>query len=564
MTDPEASGTQTSRTQTSGADPSRTRTSGTDPSGTEASATATSAAAPGAAPGAPGSTSPFVPGLRATTLGMLALIALGAFEALAVSTAMPSVVTDLGGFELYATAFAGPVAAGVVGLTVAGLWSDRRSPVAPLLTGVALFLAGLVVAGLAGSMPVLVAGRVVQGVGSGLYSVVLYVVVARVYPEATRPRVFAAFAAAWVVPGLIGPFLAGVIVEQLGWRWVFLGVPLLAVPAVLALWPALASIRQAPPASAGPSGGGESAGTTSPDAPSTENAGSRDAVPAGTTTPGAPSRGDATGTAPSGGAAVGRSAPGRSGVRTSTQLVALSVVAAVGVLALHHAGQQRGASALVWTLAGGAAVALTLPRMLPTGTLRAARGLPSVIALRGLLSAAFTAAEVFLPLLLQTHRGLGPSAAGAVLTCAAVSWSTGSWLRGRGFGGWSDVRWLRAGGGAMVAGITVVALVVAPAVPVAIAYVGWTVAGLGMGLAFPTTSILTLRLSPPESQGANSSALQIMDSVSIALVLALSGALLTALGGPAALGAFAAGFALAAVVAAGSVAVAHRTVPRRG
>ena len=67
------------------------------------------------------------------------------------------------------------------------LWTDRRSPVAPLLTGVALFLAGLVVAGLAGSMPVLVAGRVVQGIGSGLYSVVLYVVVARVYPEASRP-----------------------------------------------------------------------------------------------------------------------------------------------------------------------------------------------------------------------------------------------------------------------------------------------------------------------------------------------------------------------------------------
>lgn len=490
-------------------------TPGTAAPGTGTSAPGTGASAHGASPGTEPSTSPFAPGLRATTLGMLALIALGAFEALAVSTAMPSVVTDLGGFELYATAFAGPVAAGVVGLTVAGLWSDRRSPVAPLLTGVALFLAGLVVAGLAGSMPVLVAGRVVQGVGSGLYSVVLYVVVARVYPEATRPRVFAAFAAAWVVPGLVGPFLAGVIVEQLGWRWVFLGVPLLAVPAVLALWPSLAAIRHAPPSSAG-------------------------------------------------GSAHGPSGAGRPDARASLNLVALSVVTAVGVLALHHAGQQRGGPALAWTVAGGAAVALTLPRMLPTGTLRAARGLPTVIALRGLLSAAFTAAEVFMPLLLQTHRGLGPSAAGAVLTCAAVSWSTGSWLRGRGFGGWSDVRWLRVGAAGMVTGIAVVALVVAPALPVAIAYVGWTVAGLGMGLAFPTTSILTLRLSPPESQGANSSALQIMDSVSIALVLALSGALLTALGGPAQLRAFAAGFALAAAVALVAAVVAHRTVPRDG
>ncbi|MBB2923553.1 MFS transporter [Cellulomonas cellasea] len=521
----------------------------TDP---ETSATDTAAGAP------PPSTSPFVPGLRATTLGMLALVALGAFEALAVSTAMPTVVADLGGVELYATAFAGPVAAGVVGLTVAGLWSDRRSPVPPLLTGVALFLAGLVVAGLAGSMPVLVAGRVVQGVGSGLYSVVLYVVVARVYPEATRPRVFAAFAAAWVVPGLIGPFLAGVIVEQAGWRWVFLGVPLLAVPAVLALWPSLTAIRQGPPARPEPvdpepdgvtavNGGAPASGTSA----SSTSASSR---PASSRSASATS-GDAPATGPSG----DRGAD----ARASTRLVALSVVAAVGVLALHHAGRQRGAEALGWTVAGGAAVALTLPRMLPTGTLRAARGLPTVIALRGLLSAAFTAAEVFMPLLLQTHRGLGPSAAGAVLTCAAVSWSTGSWLRGRGFGGWSDVRWLRVGAAGMVAGIAVVALVVAPAVPVAAAYAGWTVAGLGMGLAFPTTSLLTLRLSPPESQGANSSALQIMDSVSIALVLALSGALLTALGGPAALRAFAAGFALAAAVALAAALVSHRVVPRR-
>ncbi|GEA87066.1 MFS transporter [Cellulomonas cellasea] len=511
----------------------------TDP---ETSTTEATAGAP------PPSTSPFAPGLRATTLGMLALIALGAFEALAVSTAMPTVVADLGGFELYATAFAGPVAAGVVGLTVAGLWSDRRSPVAPLLTGVALFLAGLVVAGLAGSMPVLVTGRVVQGVGSGLYSVVLYVVVARVYPEATRPRVFAAFAAAWVVPGLIGPFLAGVIVEQVGWRWVFLGVPLLAVPAVLALWPSLTAIRQGPPARPDP-GGSTSSGAGAPASGTSASGTSASGTSASATSDDAP--------------ATGPSGDRGSDARASTRLVALSVVAAVGVLALHHAGQQRGAEALGWTVAGGAAVALTLPRMLPTGTLRAARGLPTVIALRGLLSAAFTAAEVFMPLLLQTHRDLGPSAAGAVLTCAAVSWSTGSWLRGRGFGGWSDVRWLRVGAAGMVAGIAVVALVVAPAVPVAVAYVGWTVAGLGMGLAFPTTSLLTLRLSPPESQGANSSALQIMDSVSIALVLALSGALLTALGGPTALRAFAAGFALAAAVALAAALVSHRVVPRR-
>jgi len=150
---------------------------------------------------------PFAAEYRVVTLGMVALVALGGFESLAVSTAMPSVVADLGGIALYATAFAGPIATSVIGLTLAGFWVDRRGPVAPLLVGVALFVVGLVVAGLAPSMLVLVAGRIVQGFGSGLYSVVLYVIVARVYPEQIRPRVFAAFAAAWVVPGIVGPYL---------------------------------------------------------------------------------------------------------------------------------------------------------------------------------------------------------------------------------------------------------------------------------------------------------------------------------------------------------------------
>ena len=88
---------------------------------------------------------------------------------------------------------------------------------------------GLVIAGLATSMPVLVAGRLVQGLGTGGQTVALYVVVARVYPASMHGRVFAAFSAAWVVPSLIGPFLAGAVAEFLHWRWVFLGVAALTV-----------------------------------------------------------------------------------------------------------------------------------------------------------------------------------------------------------------------------------------------------------------------------------------------------------------------------------------------
>ncbi|MEL7974937.1 MFS transporter [Isoptericola sp. F-RaC21] len=182
---------------------------------------------------------------RTVLVGMVAYVALGAFESLAVSTAMPTVAAELDGLRLYTLAFAASSAAGVAGMLVAGPWTDRHGPTPPLWAGIALFLTGLVVAGLAPTMPVLLAGRTLQGAGTGLEGVALFVLVARVFPEERRAKVFAWFAAAWVVPGVVGPLLAGAVTQYLGWRWVFLAVPVLAVPALLALRPGLAAARGA-------------------------------------------------------------------------------------------------------------------------------------------------------------------------------------------------------------------------------------------------------------------------------------------------------------------------------
>lgn len=207
-----------------------------------------------------GAEAPLVPRAQRTVLvGMVAYIALGAFESLAVATAMPTVAAELDGLRLYTLAFATGSAAGVVGMLVAGRWTDRRGPTPPLLAGISLFLVGLLVAGLAPSMPVLLVGRTVQGAGSGIEGVAIFVLVARVFPQERRAKVFAWFAAAWVVPGVVGPLLAGAMTQYLGWRWVFLAVPVLAVPALLALRPALAAGRSAGPvepvtADGGPTG----------------------------------------------------------------------------------------------------------------------------------------------------------------------------------------------------------------------------------------------------------------------------------------------------------------------
>lgn len=261
----------------------------------------------------------WAPRLRAMTVGSVALISLVAFEALAVGTAMPTVARSLDGLALYGIAFGGSFAASVIGMVVSGIWCDARGPRAPLWHGVGWFVVGLVVAGTAPLMGFLVVGRVVQGFGSGLLSVALYVIVARAYPEDLHRRIFAAFAAAWVVPSLVGPVLAGLIVEHLGWRWVFLAVPALAVPAVLLIHPGLRSF-----------------GAT---------VASR--VPAG---------------------AVAR--------------IAWACGAGVSAALLHIGGQQRGVTAVVLVVIALAGLLVCAPRLLPAGFLRAARGLPTVIGLR--------------------------------------------------------------------------------------------------------------------------------------------------------------------------------------
>ena len=101
------------------------------------------------------------PAYATTTIAVFALIAFNAFETMAVTTVMPTISRDLDGLALYAVAFAAPLASSVVGMVAAGMWSDRRGPAGALLVSLGLFTAGVLSCGLAPSMEVLVAGRVV-------------------------------------------------------------------------------------------------------------------------------------------------------------------------------------------------------------------------------------------------------------------------------------------------------------------------------------------------------------------------------------------------------------------
>src|SRR5262245_41443631 len=156
----------------------------------------------------------WAPDRRATTTGLLILVTIAAFEALAVNTALPTIARNLHGGAFYSWVFTTMLAASVVGTVLSGKLSDRYGPAPGLLAGPVLFVAGLLVAGFAPTMPVLRARRVLHGFGAGAQIVALYVLIAAVYPVGDRPAAFGALSAAWVVPGLVGPALAGFVTQQ--------------------------------------------------------------------------------------------------------------------------------------------------------------------------------------------------------------------------------------------------------------------------------------------------------------------------------------------------------------
>ncbi|WP_433012419.1 MFS transporter [Kribbella sp. CA-294648] len=437
------------------------------------------------------------PKYRALTIGMVALITLIAFESLAVTTAMPTAAQALDGLALYALAFGGPLASSVVAMVVSGTWSDLKGPARPLWYGTAWFLVGLILAGSAPTMELLVAGRFIQGFGGGLVTVALYVVVGHLYPPELRPRIFAAFATGWVVPSLVGPAVAGLIVEHAHWRIVFLAVPVLAVPAVLVMRPGLARMN---------------AGTV---------------------------------------VQADRSMWDRRAL--------WAVAAAVGVGLLSYGGQQSGVLQPILVVLGLIGLVGFVPKLLPVGTFRLGSGLPSVVALRGFVAASGFGAEVFLPLMLTRERGLSPSYAGLVLTVSALSWTAATWYRGRPKQPFSHAVFLQAGMISIVLGIVTAALTLNPHVPVVVGILGWSLAGLGMGTVFPTLSVLVLEYSSREEQGTNSSALQLSDALATATVLAVGGSLFAVIEPHAPTTAYLIAFGLPALLALIGVVAGRRT-----
>lgn len=148
---------------------------------------------------------------------------------------MPAVSHDLHGIAFYGLVFSGYSLAGLAATPLAGYLADRYGPGRPFAITTAVFVAGSVLCGLAPSMALLAAARVVQGWGGAALYTIAYGAIAKAYPESGRARMLALLAAVWVVPGLVGPGFGAIVTETIGWRWCFFSLlPIVAVAFAMA------------------------------------------------------------------------------------------------------------------------------------------------------------------------------------------------------------------------------------------------------------------------------------------------------------------------------------------
>jgi MFS family permease len=414
--------------------------------------------------------SPWAPEYRRLSIGIVALVSVFGFEGIAIGAVMPVAAADLNAISNYAVAFTSFTMASLLGMTFAGLWANKIGLARVVVFAVAALALGSMIAGFAPNLAVLTVGRSIQGFAMGIDLVTMYVVIGRMYPEALRAKALGMLAAAWVVPGLIGPGLAGLLVEISSWRMTFWIVPLLLIGPIMLLIPELKKLPFVP----------------------------------------SPVRTDAK-------------------IQITSVLVAIGALA-VFQAGASHVGRWNTALLVAIFIGSLGVTAWSTKALMPRGFLRMAPGIPAIVGMRGVVAGSFFAAEIYVPLALQEIRGTSVALSGGVLTAATITWFAGSWLQGSHKLKYSRQQVLFAGVLLTCLGIalTPVAVFVPSSIMVAalVASVVWGIAAFGMGMCFPTLGVLMLDQSPDEEHARHSASLQMSDSFGVIIATALAGSVL--------------------------------------
>lgn len=409
-----------------------------------------------------------MPNQTLLSLAAFSLITGFAFEAMATTNAMPAVMRDLGDDAWFSLA-AGVTLAGQIMTTVFTGWlCDRFGVGRPLLFGVCGFILGSTLAGLAPNLWVFVVARLVQGLGIGFTIVPLYVMIGALVPAEVRPKLFASFSYAWIIPSMVGPAIAGYVVNAWHWRPVFLLVLPLTLLGSLPLVPLVKRM----PVSDFSEGATDSS-------PHVESA--------------------------------------------SKPPVLATVATAAAIVLWQLAGGTTGFASSALSVVGVACFSYGIINLFPAETFRAAPGIGSMYATRFLLMATMIGTEFFIPLILERIHGWDLQSTGLVLTLGTVTWTLGSFIQSRVTRQAWRIKLPFLGAVSVFAGALLLLVLPFSGAPVYPALIGWAVIGTGMGLMTATISDLSLAITEQARHGEVSSKLQVADAAGPAVATGLFG-----------------------------------------
>lgn len=414
--------------------------------------------------------SPWAPEYRRLSIGIVATVSVFGFEGIAIGAVMPVAAADLDAISNYAVTFTSFTMASLLGMTFAGLWANKIGLTRVVMFAVTALALGSIVAGFAPNLAVLTLGRSIQGFALGIDLVSMYVVIGRMYPEALRPKALGMLAAAWVVPGLVGPGIAGLLVEVSSWRMVFWIVPILLIGPVMLLLPELRRLPFVPSAI----------------------------------------RTDAK-------------------IQIISVLIAIGALS-VFQAGASHVGRWNVVLIVAIFIGALGVTAWSTKALMPTGYLKMAPGIPAVVGMRGVVAGSFFAAEIYVPLALQEMRGVSVALSGGVLTASTITWFAGSWLQGSHKLAYSRKQILFAGVLFSSLGIALTPIAVfmptSIVVTALLASVVWGIAAFGMGICFPTLGVLLLDQSSEKDHARHSASLQMSDSFGVVITTAIAGSVL--------------------------------------